>query len=289
MATEPGGGAQTGGGAENVVGGNAAAGCSTIDTDQCSTRSSGGGGGGGDDDVPNNAATTDATDDRTSGGAKIVVNKPSRKKAWRPQERNRCTCAKFWKENARQNKKTYKTSSAVIVALLWSTALSSLFDAVFASSFEDFKEYQLWTSFALTSVLVCTVVPVIAVRYLRPADLWAITILIEILGHLWGFKLKDLIVHYAYHFHYLYAAYEAHSLDNLANHTEFSYCNFVNPEYVVVTNDGPIDASSLGWAGFNLDWTWYVRACVRTYVRTYVMYVYTVRWFGRSCVQDIPS
>jgi len=168
------------------------------------------------------------------------------------------TCKVFWNEYKVQAAEILKTATAIVVALLWSTTITSLFDSIFAGFYleADYTPLSLGVSFAFVSVLIAALIPVIAFKYVQPDDYWAVVLLIEILGHLWGFKIKDIIVHVAYRQHYLYQAFAEHSVDI---DTDFSYCNLVSPEFVFVSTDINFDAVDLGWEGYNLDWTSYAQ------------------------------
>ena len=116
----------------------------------------------------------------------------------------------------------------------------------------QYDEYELWTSFVFASVLICGIVPVLVFKYVNFSDFWALAVLVEILGHLWGFKIKDLIVYYAYHHHFLFQLYEEQTVDYVD--PTVSYCDLVNPDYLILDATGTVNASELGWVGYNLDW-----------------------------------
>ena len=188
------------------------------------------------------------------------ANEPVKKHPSGPKtKRQKVTCAVFWGAYRVQTAEIIKTAMAIIVALMWSTTVSSMFDAMFASYFtyEEYKVMTLTVGFATMSVLIAALVPVIAFKYVQPDDYWAVVILIEILGHLWGFKIKDLIVHFSYKLHYLYQVYHEQSVADVE--TEYEFCNLVAPQFVFMTNDVNVDSANLGWEGYNLDWTEYTR------------------------------
>jgi hypothetical protein len=190
---------------------------------------------------------------------KPTVNS-KRKKRSRKASFRKVTCKRFWREFSKQAATILKTATAISIALLWSTTINSLLNAIYANFFVEgeIKYKTQWTGFVFTSLLVISLVPIISFRYLHSHDFWAVMLFVEILGHLWGFKIKDLIVNYAYDLHWLRQAYQDETDGNLTQ----SYCNLVSTNFYVSSdsaNGVQIDATDMGWKGYNLDWTSYTQ------------------------------
>jgi len=147
-----------------------------------------------------------------------------------------------------------KTATAIVVALLWSTTITSLMNCIFAAYLTEYEQRSYWLGLFVISILVLGIIPVIAFKYEKPNDFWAVLLLIEILGHLWGFKVKDIVTYGAYKLHYLYGEFS-----NFSDAPEYSYCNLVNPELATPgTFEAPVTAFEEGFLGFNLEWSSYV-------------------------------
>ena len=80
-------------------------------------------------------------------------------------------------------------------------------------------------------------------------------LLIEILGHMWGFKVKDLVTYGAYESHYLSEVFA-----NLSTAPTYSYCNLVAPDLDTAgTIASKVTADLEGFLGYNLHWGMYTR------------------------------
>ena len=160
------------------------------------------------------------------------------------------TCKRFCREYGHQCSAITKTATAIVVALLWSTTVTSLMKTIFAAFYPAYTQRSYWLGLFLTSIFVLLLIPAIIFKYEKPHDMWAVLLLIEILGHMWGFKVKDLVTYGAYATHYLTSVFE-----DIAHAETYSFCHLVNPE--LSTGDFVIDsvkAEAQGFVGYNLDW-----------------------------------
>jgi hypothetical protein len=168
----------------------------------------------------------------------------------------RPACKRFCGEYKVQCSTMTKTATAIVVALLWSTAVTSLMQTILATFADEYKHGAYWLGLFVVSVLVLGMIPLIIFKYERPDDLWAVVIAIEILGHLWGFKVKDLVTYGAYELHYLTTMY-----DNLTAIPSHSFCDLVEPSLDVDINAAArVQGKDLGFVGFNLDWGSYTHS-----------------------------
>ena len=167
-----------------------------------------------------------------------------------PEPKHR-TWKVFCKEYGHQCGSMTKTATAICVALLWSTTVTTLMRAIFAPFMADYYQFSYWVGLFVISILVLGLIPVIAYKYVNSHDYWAVMLLIEILGHLWGFKVKDIITDGAYKLHHLANAYT----DPLVA-PNFTFCNLVELDLNITSDfvENPAKAVDQGFIGYNLDW-----------------------------------
>jgi hypothetical protein len=159
---------------------------------------------------------------------------------------------RFCKEYGQQCATITKTATAIVIALLWSSTVTTLMDCIFSTFNEEghYKLFSFWTGWTLISVLVLSIIPVISFKYVKTADFWAITLLIEILGHLWGFKVKDIVTEYSYRIHYLKSIYS-----NISAAPTITFCNIGPWDVNTSRVDGTfVTSRDMGFLGYNLDW-----------------------------------
>lgn len=162
-------------------------------------------------------------------------------------------CKRFCSEYGHQCSGMTKTATAIVVALLWSTTITSLMKTVFSYFFTEYKQRSYWLGLFLVSIFVLSLIPTIIFKNQHPHDLWAVMLLIEILGHMWGFKVKDLVTYGAYESHYLSQVFA-----NLSTAPTYSYCNLVAPDLDTSGAIAPkVAAESEGFLGYNLHWGMY--------------------------------
>lgn len=148
-----------------------------------------------------------------------------------------------------------KSASAICVALLWSACITSLMRSILASfvDHEEFASHCL--AFILVSVVILCALPCVLFKYINIKQYWAAMLIVEIFGHVWGFRVKDIITYAAYELHHLATVYSA---DNMAVSTE-SFCDVVDPTLYLfdIMTDISYESRDFGFLGFNLDWGFY--------------------------------
>ena len=142
------------------------------------------------------------------------------------------TCKLFFTTFGVQCAHISRSASAICIALLWSAAVSSLASAILsAGGVEDYEHASFWLSFAAVTILALGLMPCLSFKYVDSHSMWAVLLLLEVLGHLWGFRVKDLVSYLAYDLHHLANVYASSSSSGGEPPPTTSFCQLVDPQF----------------------------------------------------------